>query len=168
MWGVPWMLTYVACIWNRWCYNRKTLCLPGCCQCSKGTACCLHIKGDTFLCLQNLQKLTKDASKCTNLVPLWQRLEAQVFSLENDTKFGLRGTPGGSYESVKGQGGHMTNRSSTFWMGGTKEVKKALFNLLGGTKVVLWLREGSWGSQTQPQTCIWPQTDVKIIYFCQR
>ena len=79
----------------------------------------LRIKADTFLYLHNLQKTTQNASKCTNIVHFWQRLEAQGFRLENDTKFGLRGMPGGSYESIKGCIWEMLKRSSTFSMEGT-------------------------------------------------
>ena len=68
-------------------------------------------------------------------VRLWQWLEGHGFTLEYGTKFGVRGIPGGSYESIK--------------------------NVFAGCQTCLqrfhctelWLREGTLGKQTQPQAC---------------
>ena len=88
-----------------------------------------------FFAFKTCRKLSQNASKCPNINHLWQRLEGQGFSLENDTKSGLRGMPGGSYKLIK-------YTFSRCWM-----------CLQHSHCKELWLREGSLDDQTRPQTC---------------
>ena len=135
--AVRWQFHHgVRSVWEWVTSQLKPLCLPCCRPCSMGTGCCLNVKAYTFLCLLNLQKLTQTASKCTNVVYLRPQLEGQWFSLENDTKFGLRGMPGGSYMNRLKM--HLTS-------------DKCMSHLFQWEEP--WLREGSLGSWTQPQTC---------------
>ena len=58
---------------NRWCHNWNPFV---CCTVANAAQAlatvCIYIKAGTFLCLLNLQKLTQNTSKCTNLVHFWQ------------------------------------------------------------------------------------------------
>ena len=69
--------------------------------------------------------------QCCSFVTVIRR--TRVHMLENYTKVGLRGMPGGSYESINGWGWHFTNWSSNI-----------------SEQAGLWLREGSLGDWTQP------------------
>ena len=69
-------------IGNGWCHNWNS---HVCC-----TVICMSKQVSFFTCTA-CRKLTQNASKCTNIVNLWQQLEGQGLSLDHDTEFGLRG-----------------------------------------------------------------------------
>ena len=97
-----------------------------------------HVKAGAFLFQHNLQTTHSNDTKCTNFVPFRHQLEEPGFSLENDTKFGLRGMPGGAYKLIK----------NVFVI---CQAHLQHFHCMG-------LREGSTGGQTQPQTCDYTTT----------
>ena len=128
----------MTCIWNGWCHNRKPFV---CCAVTNAAwtsaAVCISKQIPFFACALSV-------SKCTNIIHLWQQLEAQGLSLEKVTKFGLRGMAGGSYEPIKRRGWHLANRSSTVWIDSTAAEGGKLRWLNSATDLWLLIGQVTW------------------------
>ena len=94
----------VASTPNEWRHNRKPFVFRTVANAARAPAAICISKQVSFFACTACRKLTQNGSKCANksyIVHLWHYLEGQGFRLENDTKFGLRGMPGGHTNRLK-------------------------------------------------------------------